>query len=160
MAHAADSDEPCSRSSRTATSTLASVGFSTWAARMLKERTTDNPESTMVESWRVNTATSRSFTLSEKPGILISVLRLTVRFWCHRYGHVAHVAEPLDDQRHAVAIELSLDETTRPVSYLVVECQCHGSPLPAPVARLQAIMNSNGFEGLPRSESGRRRCSR
>ena len=44
---------------------------------MPSERTTDRPESTMVESCRVITATSRSLTRSEIPGILISVLRLT-----------------------------------------------------------------------------------
>ena len=31
----------------------------------------------MVASWRVTTAISRSLTRSERPGILISVLRLT-----------------------------------------------------------------------------------
>ena len=46
-------------------------------ARMPRDRTTDSPESTIVDSWRVTTETSRSFTRSENPGILISVLRLT-----------------------------------------------------------------------------------
>ena len=77
LAQATDSEDPCSRSSRTSLRTRANSGFSTWAARMPNDRTTDRPESTMVESWRVMTATSRSLTRSEMPGILISVLRLT-----------------------------------------------------------------------------------
>ncbi len=44
---------------------------------MPNERTTESPESTMVESCRVTTANSRSFTRSVMPGILISVFRLT-----------------------------------------------------------------------------------
>ena len=77
LAQAADSDEPCSRSSRTSSRTLASSVFSTWAARIPSERTTESPESTMVESCRVMTAISRSLTRSERPGILISVFTLT-----------------------------------------------------------------------------------
>ena len=40
----------------------------------------------MVESCRVMTATSRSFTRSEMPGILISVLRLTDDFGVTEMG--------------------------------------------------------------------------
>ena len=75
---ATERDEPCSRSKRTSLSTRASSLFSACAARMLSDRTTESPESTMVDSCRVITATSRSLTRSEMPGILISVLRLTL----------------------------------------------------------------------------------
>ena len=44
----------------------------TRSARITSDRTTDSPESTMVASCRVTTATSFSFTRSDKPGILIS----------------------------------------------------------------------------------------
>ena len=53
---------------------------------MPSDRTTDRPESTIVESCRVMTATSRSLTRSEMPGILISVLRLTVDFGVTEMG--------------------------------------------------------------------------
>ena len=83
----------------------------------------------MVDSWRVMTAISRSFTRSVIPGILISVFSFTLDLRCHRYGHVAHLAEATNDQRHAVPVELTLDEAPGPVSDLVVKCQCHNSPL-------------------------------
>jgi hypothetical protein len=86
LVQAAESDDPCSRSNRTSLSTRASSLFSTCEARMLSERTTDRPESTMVESCRVMTATSRSLTRSEIPGILISVLRLTCDFGVTEMG--------------------------------------------------------------------------
>ncbi len=77
LAQATDNDEPCSRSVRTSLRIRASSGFSTWLARIPSERTTDRPESTMVDSWRVMTATSRSLIRPVIPGILISVFRLT-----------------------------------------------------------------------------------
>ena len=64
----------------------ASSGFSTWAPRIPSERTTDSPESTIVESWRVMTAISRSLIRPEIPGILISVFRLTADFGVTEIG--------------------------------------------------------------------------
>ena len=53
---------------------------------MPSDRTTESPESTMVESCRVMTATSCSLTRSDSPGILISVLRLTADFGVTEIG--------------------------------------------------------------------------
>ena len=53
---------------------------------MPNDRTTDRPESTMVESCRVTTATSLSLTRSEKPGILISVFMLMFDFGVTEIG--------------------------------------------------------------------------
>ena len=80
FAHAVDSAEPFSTSRRTANKTRANSLFSTWPARIPSERTTDNPESTMVDSCRVTTATSFNLTRSEIPGILISVFMLMFDF--------------------------------------------------------------------------------
>ncbi len=73
LAHAADSDEPRSTSSRTSPRTRASSLFSTWPARIPRDRTTDRPESIMVASWRVATAISASLTRLENPGMVISL---------------------------------------------------------------------------------------
>ena len=49
-------------------------------------RTTDRPESIIVASWRVATATSASFTRLVRPGMWISVLRLTLPFGVTEMG--------------------------------------------------------------------------
>ena len=53
---------------------------------MPRERTTESPESTIVESWRVMTAISRSLIRPDSPGILISVFRLTADFGVTEIG--------------------------------------------------------------------------
>ena len=86
LAQATESEEPCSRSRRTCVRIRASSGFSTCVPKMPSERTTDSPESTMVDNWRVMTAISRSLIRSDSPGILISVFRLTADFGVTEMG--------------------------------------------------------------------------
>ena len=84
-------------------------------------------------------------------------LQVDRRFRRHGDGHVAHLSESTDDQRHAVAVELSFDELAALVAYLVVECQCHGSPIRCSVVRSAVITDVGGCGGPLRLRIGRRR---